>query len=92
MANSRKQHYYVQVITNDGPAFVTKVEYSSKDAWWIKADKPLEFNKSMAEDLVLGLSLNGYVAYVVSVPYELTNQPYHYDLGHFEWVMNEEEK
>ena len=86
---ARKMHYYVLVITNDGPKFVTKVNYGDETAEWNYKEKPLEMTKSDAEDLVVGLNGNFFLAYVVSMRCEITGHPYRYDLGHLEFKRNE---
>ena len=91
MAN-KKNFWYVLVLENDGPAFVTKVEYSNKTAYWNKLEKPLEMSMESAKDLTLGLNLNFHVAFTVCMPFALEEQPCSYNLGHFEWVYNKEEE
>ena len=54
MASKKKLHYYVLVISEDGPKFVTKVNNSDKTAEWNYDEKPLEFDKFWAEDLATG--------------------------------------
>lgn len=92
MAQKQKSFWYVIVMTDYGPVFVTSVDYSNKTAHWNKKEKPMEFNKSIAQDLCLGLSINFHTSFAVCVPYELTTQPYVYDRGQFEWVWNKEEE
>lgn len=89
---TKKIHYYVLVITNAGPVFVTSKDNSSKTAYWNKDEKPLELSKTVAEDLALGLNLNMHKAYVVSLPWEEENQPYCYSLGEFEWKEKSKKK
>lgn len=92
MANKRKKNYwYVLVMSNGGPKFVTKVNYGNKTAEWNGKDKPLEMNKDRAQDLTLGLYLNFNSAFAVCQPFELDTQPYRYDVGHFEWKFFNEE-
>ena len=81
----RKRYYYVLVITNEGPKFVTRVDYLNKEARWNENDKPLNMAKDMAEDLAMGLCANMHMAFAVSNFYELDSQPYLYRSGHFEW-------
>ena len=88
----KKNYWYVLVLTDDGPKFVTEVEYGTKTAHWDKLAKPLEMNEVCAKDLAFGLMCNMYVAFPVCLPIEWTNQPYRYEHGHFEWVENKEEK
>lgn len=90
---AKKQNYwYVLVLTDSGPVFVTKVEYSGKYAYWNKNEKPLEMSEYWAKDLMRGLMLNFTMAFACCLPYALDSQPYFYNKGHFEWVENEEEK
>jgi hypothetical protein len=74
------------VMTETGPAFVTKVDHSSKSAWWNKEETPLELGEYMAKDLALGLCCNMHSAFAVCHPVELDHQPYLYSMGHLEWV------
>ena len=83
--------YYVLVLTNGGPVFVTKIG-EGKTAYWDKNEKPKEFSKEWAEDLAFGLMVNGYTAFAVTNKFELDTQPYRYNVGKFEWVMNEEKE
>ena len=83
--------YYVLVLTNDGPVFVTGIG-EHKTAFWKCDEKPKEFSKEYAEDVAFGLTINGHMAYAVCTRYELTSQPYRYDKGEFKWVWTEEEK
>ena len=86
MARKKKNFWYVLVLTETGPTFVTKVEHQPKIAHWDKDEKPLELGQYTAEDLTLGLNLNFNVAYAVKLPFPLETQPYLYNKGHFEWV------
>jgi len=92
MATTKKNHYYVLVITNDGPKFVTKVNYGDKTAEWNYKEKPLEMSKSEAEDLVLGLNLNYNMAYLVCQKWEIESHPYYYEHYELSWKKKEENK
>ena len=92
MATKQKNWYYVLVMSNDGPVFVTKIEYATKYAHWDKTEKPLAMDKSRAEDLTLGLNLNFHTAFMVCSKFELDTQPYRYDAYHIEWKENEKEE
>ena len=92
MANKKKNYWYVLVMTDNGPVFVTSVEYSSKTAHWNNTEKPLEMDMSRAKDLVLGLNLNFHAAFTVCQPFEIDSQPYIYSKGKFVWAWNEDEK
>ena len=91
MAN-KKNYWYVLVMTDNGPTFVTSVDYSSKTAHWDKVEKPLEMEKSRAQDLAIGLNLNFHSSFAVCQPFEIDSQPYRYDKGKFVWSWNEEEE
>ena len=78
MANTKKNHYYVLVFTDNGPVYVTSVNYAEKSARWEKDKNPIGFSKSNAEDLVFGLRCNWHNAVVVSLPVEIDYQPYNY--------------
>lgn len=92
MANKKKNYWYVLVMTDNGPVFVTSVEYSSKTAHWNKLEKPLEMDMNRAKDLTFGLNLNFHAAFAVCQPFEIDRQPYKYDRGQFEWKENEKEE
>ena len=82
----KKYHYYVLVMTEEGPKFVTKVNYGDKTAEYDKLEKPLEFSsKEWAEDVVLGLILNWNIAYLVCQKWEIEHQPYNYEKWEIEW-------
>lgn len=90
---AKKQNYwYVLVMTNHGPVFVTKINYSNKTAEWNKDEKPLEMDASRAKDLTLGLNLNLNSAFAVCQPFKIDAQPFRYELGEFEWKFNEGEE
>jgi len=86
---AKKNHYYVLVMSDNGPIFVTKVHYSDKTAEWNWKDKPLEMSKQQAEDLVLGLNLNLHSAYLVHQPFEIDLQPYNYMSYEIDWKKRE---
>lgn len=90
-AKAKKNYWYVLVLTDKGPVFVTSVEYSPKVAYWNKKEVPKEFGEAQAKDLAMGLSVNGFIAYPICNFYDLETQPYYYNKGHFEWVEGEEE-
>lgn len=91
MAAKEKEYWYVLVITEDGPIFVTKVNNSDRTAEWDPMKKPLKMTKAKAEDLMTGLNLNFNTSYAVCQSFEITNQPYNYDKWHIEWRETEEE-
>jgi len=91
-ATSKKNFWYVLVLTETGPVFVTHVEYSPKVAYWNKQEKPYELGESRAKELAMGLCCNGTMAFPICHFYELDSQPYFYNRGHFEWVEGKEEE
>lgn len=91
MANKKKNFWYVIVMTSTGPTFVTGINRSEKTAQWNKDEKPLELGEYWAKDLAFGLQCNWNIAYAVCNGYELDSQPYRYNVGSFEWKMNDKE-
>jgi hypothetical protein len=92
MANTKKNYWYVLVMAEDGPAFVTSVDNLQKMAHWNKDEKPLELGKSTAENLAFGLRVNFFTAFVVSSKFEIKEQPYNYKYWDIEWKPKEENK
>lgn len=86
----RKNYWYVLVLTDYGPVFVTGISYADRTAHWDKLEKPLLMDKSNAQDLALGLNCNLYTSYAVCQPFELDCQPYLYNKGQFTWKFNED--
>lgn len=84
-----KYYYYVLVITDYGPVFVTGTG-EHHTAYWDKDKEPKAFSKSRAEDITLGLGLNGHSSFTVVSPWEIDYQPYAYDRGELAWVAKEE--
>lgn len=84
--------WYVIVCTGEGVKFVTDVHNSKRTAIWDGTKPPCEMSESMAHNLALGLTWNGYNAYPVCMKYTLGTQPYDYREGHFEWVWKRENK
>ncbi len=87
----KKYHYYVLVFTDYGPVFVTDIPERNY-AKWDKLGKPMEFGKERAEDIAMGLCLNGYSAAMVVFPYERENQLYYYEKGQFQWKRSEKKE
>jgi len=83
MAKS-KYHYYVLVLTGHGPVFVTGIPERNY-AKWDKLQPPMELSKAAAEDVAMGLNLNGFTACMVVYPYTLEHQLFFYNKGQFEW-------
>lgn len=92
MAAKEKEYWYVLVITEDGPIFVTKINNADRTAEWNMDEKPLEMTKAKAEDLTTGLNLNFNSSYAVCQPFEITSQPYNYNRWRIEWRENEKEE
>ena len=91
MATKKQTNWwYVIVMTDEGPKFVTEIG-DHHTAYWNYKDAPLELSKEWATDMVKGLTWNGYVAYPVCMPCEIDNQPYNYKKWHIEWKENEPE-
>lgn len=90
MADKRVNHYYVLVMSHQGPKFVTKIGIRNT-AYWDDKEKPMELTKNYAEGVAIGLTWNGNTAFVVVSKYEIDRQPFRYELGEFEWKYNEEE-
>ena len=91
MAKKQKYWYYVIVLTNQGPVFLTSIG-EGKTAYWNKDEQPKELSKEWAEDIAFGLTINGHSAFMVTTKYELTHQPYRYSIGEFEWVYKEDKE
>ena len=90
--SKRKNFYYVLVLTNEGPTFVTGIPERNY-AEYNKLEKPMVFDtKSFADDVSIGLSCNFITAYTITLPYELSGQPYRYEEGKFEWKWDKENK
>lgn len=87
-----QNHFYILVFTEDGPIYVTGLDYANKDAHWDRLEKPLEINEVKAQDVVLGLNLNGYLAQVVKSKWEIDGQPYRYKDGKLVWQKFEKEE
>lgn len=86
---TKKRYWYVLVITEEGPKFVTEVDFGNKSAKWIATDEPYELSESWSNDLVLGLAWNGFLAYQICSQVEIKQQPYRYAFGHMNWTDEE---
>ena len=72
---SKKNYWYVMIINPTGKArFVTGINNQHKYASWLDDNKPMEFTRSGAEDLVYGLRINGHEAFAVCHPMKLEEQ------------------
>ena len=93
MAGKKRNYWYVIVFTNQGPKFVTSVDNSQKMCYWTVGEAPYEFgDKEYAKETATCLTINFNYAMAVCTPYEITEHPYRYDAGHFEWKANDEEE
>ena len=88
---TKTRWYYVLVLTNGGPVFVTKIG-EGKTAYWDENEKPKEFSKEWAEELAFGLMVNGYNAFAVTNRFELDTQPYNYKEWQIKWEKKEPEE
>ena len=86
-----KTYNYVLVLTTEGPKFVTKIG-EHKTAYWDEKEKPHLMDLNYARDMALGLTVNGCVAFPVSSKFEIEQQPYFYEKGHFEWKWNDDKE
>lgn len=83
--SKRKNFYYVLVITNEGPKFVTGIP-ERNTAEYNKLEKPMLFtSRDFADNVSLGLTLNFNLAYTIVSTYEIEHQPYLYGEGDFKW-------
>ena len=89
MAKQKKEYWYLLIITNNGPVFVTSVDFSDKSAEWDKKEKPIELTKGDAQAMALGLNWHGNLAYPICSQWEIDKQPYRYENGKLEWVANQ---
>lgn len=58
--------YYVAVLQGKKEKYVTKNE--RRDAYWEQGKEAEKFSKSIAEDIAIGLTLNGFPSYIIAVP------------------------
>lgn len=77
MTKKKKYYYYVLVFTDTGPVYVTGIG-ERYTAFWNRLKPPYELEMHKAEDVAMGLGLNGTSAVMVKSPYDLTFQPYYY--------------
>lgn len=86
---AKKNYWYVLVLTNEGPKFVTGI-LPKKTAEWDKLKPPMEFtSKEYAQDVAIGLCANFHIAFSVCQPFALDSQPYFYKNGQFRWETPE---
>ncbi len=86
----KKTYYYVLVFTNGGPVYVTSLG-KKHTCYWDKDQRPRILGRYEAEEISMGLRLNGVEAVAVMMPFELENQPYRYSDGSFEWIWKGDE-
>ena len=88
---TKKNYYYILVMTGNGPIFVTGIKphhYAEYD----RQKKPMLFEKVRAEDITQGLNLNFITAYMITSKWEIDTQPYNYKDYDIEFVERKEEK
>lgn len=92
MASKKPQTkwWYILVMTNEGPKFVTDIG-SDRTAKWEKDKPPYEMSEKWAMDVAAGLTWNGATAFAVCSKFAITHQPYLYKMGHFEWVREDKD-
>lgn len=89
----KSNYWYVLVMTDNGPVFVTNLNYSDRTAEFVGTDTPKEFaDKDYADDMSMGLTLNGHLAFTVHSKFALDSQPYLYSRGKFVWKPKEEDE
>ena len=88
---SKKNYWYVIVMTNNGAVFVTSTNNFERVAYWDKDKAPKEMNKSDAQYLATALTINGHLSYAVCQTWQIDNQPYLYQTGEFKWINKEVE-
>ena len=93
MATTKKQtqFHYVLVMTDEGPKFVTGLG-EHHTAYWNELEAPKELAKEWADDMVIGLTWNGHLAFHVVSKFEIEKQPFRYNIGHFEWKFNKDDE
>ena len=70
----QKHFYYIVVLSEQKAKFVTKLDNSSKSAFWNSYEKPLALSKQYAEDVAFCLNLNFHPAFVFMSFYEIEEQ------------------
>lgn len=87
---TKKNHYYVLVMTDNGPMFVTSIGEHHM-CYWDEEKEPKEFSKAYAEDIAFGLRMNMFTAYLVVSPREEECQPYNYKAFNCTFTRKERE-
>ena len=90
MAKS-KYHYYVLVITNEGPKYVTEI---LENNWckWNEEDAPYEMSASFAEDVYIGLCANLNYALLIKSRVKISHHPYRYEEFNLKFIKKGEPK
>ena len=88
---SKKNYWYVIVMTDDGPKFVTGLG-DHHTAYWDENEKPYELSETWAKDIAKGLLLNWFTAFPVCSPIELDKQPYNYKKYRIKWEEKGEDE
>lgn len=70
----RNRNFYILVHDGNKLIFVTELDNSIKNVYWNYKQPPLKLAQSYAEDIVEGLSINGYRAFVFESLYPIENQ------------------
>lgn len=87
-----KDNWYVIVMTQVGPKFVTHVNWRDNIAEWNGEARPYRFdNKADAQEIARGLTFNVSPAYAICQAWEITEQPFQYGAGKFMWVTGPEQ-
>lgn len=88
---TRKNYYYVLVLTSEGPKFVTSIPERNMAEYDMLKEPMLFSSREFADDVSTGLTMNFITAYTIVSKYEISHQPYHYEFGTFEWVNKKSE-
>lgn len=59
-------NYYVAVLQGKEEKYVTRNE--RREAYWEEGKEARKFTKTIAEDIAIGLTLNGFPSYIIAVP------------------------
>lgn len=66
-----KYNYHVGIIMHSDHnkiKYVTKIDKQNKCAHWTAGEPAMKFSKTVADDYVYGLVVNGFMAMTVKVP------------------------
>lgn len=70
----RNRYFYILVDNGKHLLFVTALDNTTKNVLWDKKQPPLKIAQSYAEDIVEGLCINGYKAFVFESLYPIQEQ------------------